>query len=114
MGEASDTEWYFRDSDMLFDYQPEWTEDCVRKLGEKLKHSPSGLKQGNHMIAFAPDLAAEFLGELLGLLSGYAISERLSPFRTDEIGTPLFPQWLTVTSYASIEHGSTTQLFDGS
>lgn len=66
------------------------------------------------MIAFAPDLAAEFLGELLGLLSGYAISEKLSPFRADEIGSCVFPEWLTVTSYSSIEHGTTVQLFDGS
>lgn len=82
---VSDSEWYYRDSSSLLPYDAAWTEDCVKKLSDKLRHARAGFGAGTYPIAFAPDLAADLVGEFLGFLSGYAISEQMSPYAIDDM-----------------------------
>jgi predicted Zn-dependent protease len=65
------------------------------------------------MFAMAPELASEMMGEFLGLLSGYAIAEHMTPFKIEEIGTAVLPDWATIESLHTGKDLSSNQFFDG-
>lgn len=109
----TNSEWLYRDSNSLVAYNEAWTQECLRKLMDKIQPGKADFVTGMHPIALSPELSGECIGEILGFLSGYSIVERMSPFGREEVGTKVFPEWITVHSYHALPDASSAQFFDG-
>ncbi len=109
----TDAEWLYRDSDRLMSYQEIWTQECLQKLEDKIQPGIVTFAPGTYPVALDPSLAGECIGEMLGFLSGYAIVEQMSPFSKTEIGSEIFPKWVTIASFHALPGASGAQFFDG-
>lgn len=110
--ENADSEWLYRDSTSLFDFQDSWANICLKRLEDKIQPGTVNFETGSYPIALSPELSGECIGEVLGFLSGYAIVERMSPFSKNEIGSKIFPDWISIRSYHALPDGSSAQFFD--
>lgn len=110
---VADSEWLYRDSASLFEYRDDWTRICLRKLEDKIQPGTVNFTTGTYPIALSPELSGECIGEVLGFLSGYAIVEQMSPFAKAEIGSKIFPEWISVRSFHALPDASSAQFFDG-
>lgn len=110
---VTDAEWLYRDSDHLMSYNDAWTQECLQKLEDKIQPGTVTFSPGIYPIALDPSLSGECIGEVLGFLSGYAIVEQMSPFTKQEIGSEIFPKWVTIQSFHALPGASSAQFFDG-
>ena len=113
LGEVSEVDYFARSEPYLLQWNDAWEAECAKKLRDRLHHIPAGFMSGNYSVAFEPEIATAIFSEFLGLLSGYAIAEGMSPFTIERLGTLVMPEWATL---ASLPHGprlSVSQYFDG-
>ncbi len=93
-------------------FDTNWIVQLQKELDDRLHHAPATFTAGAHSIALDPDTAASIVDEYMGLLSGYAIAEGLSPFAREALGSVIAPDGLTIKSLTHGEGLSETQYFD--
>lgn len=85
----------------------------VQKLYDVLNHSEEVTYSGIARVALDRNIATELFGEFLGFLSGYAISEKMSPFTVVDIHTNIVPEWMSVSSRSLLDENASSSWYDG-
>jgi predicted Zn-dependent protease len=113
IGEESNAEWFGEGSEWLLKYTNTWIHQCGKKLHDTLMHSEEVKYTGISKVAFDRNIASELFSEFFGLLSGYAISEKMSPFIVEDIHTQILPDWIDISSLALLDENASSSWYDG-
>jgi predicted Zn-dependent protease len=113
IGDESNAEWFGEGSQTLLEYKKDWSQQCAKKLYDVLNHSEEVFYSGIARIALDRNIATELFSEFLGFLSGYAISEKMSPFTVADIHTSIIPKWMSVSSLSQLDKNGSSSWYDG-
>lgn len=72
---------------------------------------PRPISTGTYPVLFQAEIARSLVGHLLGAISGGALYRRAS-FLLDSVGTPLFPDWLSIHERPFLVRGFQSSAFD--
>ncbi|KFN41391.1 hypothetical protein N789_05815 [Arenimonas oryziterrae DSM 21050 = YC6267] len=73
--------------------------------------APRSIATGDYPVLFSAEMARSLVGHLLGAVSGGALYRRAS-FLLDAVGTPLFPDWLSMVETPQLRRGLRSAWFD--
>jgi PmbA protein len=73
--------------------------------------APRQVRTGEYRVVFASEVARSLIGHLLGAISGGALYRGAS-FLLDSVGTPLFPEWLSIHERPFMVRGLRSAAFD--
>jgi len=69
------------------------------------------VRTGEYPVLFAPEVARSLIGHFIGAVSGGALYRRAS-FLLDQLGKPVFPNWMQIAERPHIPRGLASSAFD--